>query len=91
MDLRSLNTFIQVAEMSSFTRAGASLGYSQPTVSFQIKQLEKELGVQLFERVGHTVNLTDAGRHALSCLRCQLQMSLRSVFPDWIYSQVSSH
>ena len=65
MDLRSLNTFIQVAEMNSFTQAGNSLGYSQPTVSFQIKQLEKELGVQLFERVGHTVSLTDAGHHAL--------------------------
>lgn len=66
MDLRSLNTFIQVAEMNSFTRAGERLGYSQPTVSFQIKQLERELGVQLFERIGHTVSLTDAGRSALS-------------------------
>ena len=75
MDLRSLNTFIQVAEMNSFTRAGASLGYSQPTVSFQIKQLEKELGVQLFERVGHTVSLTDAGRHALSYAQQICRMS----------------
>lgn len=75
MDLRSLNTFIQVAEMNSFTRAGASLGYSQPTVSFQIKQLEKELGVQLFERVGHTVSLTDAGRHALAYAQQICRMS----------------
>ncbi|MBQ9107177.1 MAG: LysR family transcriptional regulator [Clostridia bacterium] len=65
MDLRSLNTFIQVAESKSFTRAGDKLGYSQPTVSLQIKQLESELGVRLFDRIGHTVTLTDSGRQAL--------------------------
>lgn len=65
MDLQSLNIFIQVAELNSFTRAGEKLGYSQPTVSFQIKQLENELGVSLFDRIGHTVTLTDAGRDAL--------------------------
>lgn len=66
MELRSLNTFIQVAELNSFTRAGEKLGYSQPTISLQIKQLESELGVQLFERIGHTVSLTDEGRQALA-------------------------
>ena len=65
MDLRSLEIFIQVAEMNSFTKAGEKLGYSQPTISFQIKQLEQELGVLLFDRIGHTVSLTDAGRDAL--------------------------
>ena len=65
MDLRSLSVFIEVAELGSFTRAGEKLGYSQPTISFQIKQLEKEMGVQLFDRIGHTVSLTDAGRDAL--------------------------
>ena len=65
MDFRSLNIFIEAAELGSFTRTGEKLGYSQPTVSFQIKQLEKELGVQLFDRIGHTVSLTDAGRDAL--------------------------
>ena len=66
MDLRALNIFIEVAELGSFTRAGEKLGYSQPTISFQIKQLEKEMGVPLFDRIGHTVSLTDAGRDALS-------------------------
>lgn len=65
MDLRALNIFIEVAELGSFTRAGEKLGYSQPTISFQIKQLEKEMGAQLFDRIGHTVSLTDAGRDAL--------------------------
>ena len=76
MDLRSLKIFIEVAELGSFTRAGERLGYSQPTVSFQIKQLEQELGVKLFDRIGHTVSLTDAGRDALDyaqriCLELQ--------------------
>lgn len=65
MDLRSLHIFIEVADLHSFTRAGEKLGYSQPTVSFQIKQLEQELGVPLFDRIGHTVSLTDAGRDIL--------------------------
>ena len=65
MDLRGLQIFIEVAELNSFTRAGERLGYSQPTVSFQIRQLEQELGVPLFDRIGHTVCLTDAGREAL--------------------------
>lgn len=66
MDFRGLLTLIQVAESNSFTRAGEKMGYSQPTVSFQIKQLERELGVQLFERIGHTVSLTNEGREVLS-------------------------
>ena len=65
MDLRNLLTFLEVAELRSFTRAAERLGYSQPTVSFQIRQLEQELGVPLFDRIGHTVNLTDAGQEAL--------------------------
>ena len=65
MDLRSLQIFIEVADTKSFTRAAENLGYSQPTISFQIKQLEKELGFPLFDRIGHTVNLTEAGENVL--------------------------
>lgn len=74
MDLQGLNIFIQVAELNSFTKAGAKLGYSQPTVSFQIKQLEQELGVKLFDRIGHTVSITDEGRNVLAYAQkiCQL-------------------
>ena len=75
MDLRSLQTFIQVAEMNSFTRAAEKLGYSQPTISFQIRQLEGELGVQLFERIGHTVKLTAPGRDALEYAQKICRMS----------------
>lgn len=66
MELKNLTTFIQVAELGSFTRAAASLGYSQSTVSFQIKQLEAELNIQLFERINHTVTLTEKGKDILN-------------------------
>ena len=65
MELRNLSTFIHVAELGSFTKAAEKLGFAQPTISFQIKQLENELGKQLFDRVGHTVSLTEEGRDTL--------------------------
>lgn len=82
MDLKNLNTFIQVAESGSFTKAAEVLGYSQPTISIQIKQLEQELGCQLFDRIGHTVRLTSKGQDALEyaqkiCHMCQ-QMTAES-------------
>lgn len=66
MDLQGLQIFVEVAETKSFTRAGENLGYSHPTVSFQIKQLEKELGYPLFDRIGRTVTLTQAGAAVLA-------------------------
>ena len=62
MELRNLITFIHVAELGSFTKAAEQLGYSQSTISFQIKQLEEELGCLLFERINHTITLTEQGR-----------------------------
>ena len=66
MELRNLTTFIHVAELGSFTRAAERLGYSQSTISFQIKQLEDELGCLLFERINHTITLTERGRELVS-------------------------
>ena len=66
MELRNLITFIHVVELGSFTKAAQQLGYSQSTVSFQIKQLEDELGCLLFERINHTINLTDKGHELVS-------------------------
>lgn len=65
MDIKNLNAFIYTAELNSFTKAAEKLGYSQSTVSFQIKQLEQELGIALFERINHTVTLTDEGAQVL--------------------------
>lgn len=66
MELRNLITFTHVAELGSFTKAAELLGYSQSTVSFQIKQLEDELGCLLFERINHTTTLTERGRELVS-------------------------
>ena len=82
MELRNLITFIHVAELGSFTRAAELLGYSQSTVSFQIKQLEQELGCLLFERINHTITLTERGRelvfyaHQVRALTEQFRESL---------------
>ncbi len=66
MELRNLITFIHVAELGSFTKAAGLLGYSQSTVSFQIKQLEDELNCLLFERINHTITLTEKGHELIS-------------------------
>ena len=66
MELRNLITFIHVAELGSFTKAAEQLGYSQSTISFQIKQLEDELGCLLFERINHTITLTERGHELIS-------------------------
>ena len=66
MELRNLITFIHVAELGSFTKAADQLGYSQSTISFQIKQLEEELDCLLFERINHTITLTERGHELVS-------------------------
>ena len=65
MEIRNLMTFVHVAEQNSFTKAAKALGYSQSTISFQIKQLETELDCLLFERINHTISLTEKGRELL--------------------------
>ena len=65
MEIRNLSTFVHVAELGSFTKAAAVLGYSQSTISFQIKQLEQELDCLLFERINHTISLTQKGHELL--------------------------
>lgn len=72
MELRNLITFIHVAELGSFTKAAEQLGYSQSTISFQIKQLEDEIGCLLFERINHTITLTERG-HELAAYAHQVR------------------
>ncbi len=61
MELRQLKTFLTVSQLLSFNRAAETLHYAQSTVSAQIKSLEDELGVSLFDRLGKKVILTEAG------------------------------
>ncbi|MSO65989.1 MAG: LysR family transcriptional regulator [Alphaproteobacteria bacterium] len=62
METRALRYFQTVAEFGSYSRASEFLRISQPAVSRQIRKLEGELGRKLFDRHGHGVTLTEAGR-----------------------------
>lgn len=61
MELRHLEYFLMLSKELHFTKAAEKLGISQPTLSHQIKMLEKEIGYSLFNRVGKKVELTKVG------------------------------
>lgn len=65
MDLRHLRYFVGVAESQSFSRASVRLKVSQPALSRQVRALELDLGVQLFNRVGRRIALTAEGQQLL--------------------------
>ncbi|MFD8141838.1 LysR family transcriptional regulator [Streptomyces sp. NPDC059708] len=72
MELRQLRYFVTVVEEGGFTRAAARLHLSQPGLSAQIRQLEKELGQPLLERSSRSVTLTAVGRSVLPYARAAL-------------------
>ena len=72
MELRHLRYFEAVARHSHVTRAAAELHIAQPALSKQISQLEQELGVALFDRVGRNVRLTEAGEALLPHARAAM-------------------
>jgi DNA-binding transcriptional LysR family regulator len=73
MELRQIRYFQRVAAELSFTRAAKALHMAQPPLSRQIKMLEEEIGVELFERIGRGIQLTDAGRYFLDQTDLMLQ------------------
>ncbi|KQV15660.1 MULTISPECIES: LysR family transcriptional regulator [unclassified Kitasatospora] len=72
MELRQLEYFVAVAEERNFTRAAERVHISQSGVSAQIRQLERELGAELFDRSTRTATLTVAGKAALEHARAAL-------------------
>jgi len=91
LDLKHLRTFIAVAEELSFRKAAERLNLTQPPVSLQIRNLEDELGVKLFDRGGRRkIQLTAAGRILLEGARETLRMAERTAENVILYSQGSS-
>jgi LysR family cyn operon transcriptional activator len=73
MELRHLRYFAALAEHLSFTRAAEKIHITQSTLSHQIKQLEEEIGVRLFDRVGKRISMTEAGEALLGHVNKALQ------------------
>lgn len=69
MDFSALQTFVAVAEGGSFSRAADALFLTQPAVSKRVSALEEELGARLFDRMGRSVRLTEAGEALLTHAR----------------------
>lgn len=62
MEIQSLETFVTIVQQGSFSKAAEKLGYTQAAVTIQIKKLEKELEVCLFDRLGRRTSLTSSGK-----------------------------
>lgn len=73
MNTKSLVTFKTILEVGSFQKAADKLGYTQSTVTFQIKQLEEELALKLFEKIGRRMELTQAGKDIMPYIDLILQ------------------
>src|ERR1700689_3405821 len=78
MEIRQLRYFLAVAEELHFTRAAALLHVAQPALSHQIRQLEEEIGAQLFERTNRRVRLTAAGNIFRDRIRVSLDQAARA-------------
>ncbi len=62
MDFDQLHTFLEIVRLKSFSKAAQTCFRTQPAISAQIRQMEQELGTQLFERFGSRISLTVAGK-----------------------------
>lgn len=80
MDTRSLQTFLKVYDLRSFTKAAQELGYVQSTVTAQIRQLEQELGYPLFDRLGKHIYVTVLGEQFVSYAQQIMRLSQQAKF-----------
>ncbi|HIP77178.1 MAG TPA: LysR family transcriptional regulator [Kiloniellaceae bacterium] len=76
-DWNQARAFLVTAEEGSLSAAARALGLTQPTLSRQVAALERELGITLFERVGRTLSLTQAGRDLLDHFRAMGEAATR--------------
>ena len=79
MELRNIKSFIKVAEFENFSKAAEVLGYAQSTITLQIQQLEQELGVNLFDRIGKRVLLSEKGRAFLSYANEMMKLEAEAI------------
>ena len=88
MDFDQLRSFVEVARHKNFSRAAAKMGLTQPAISTQIRQVEEEFGVKLFDRIGKKVFLTQPGalllEHACRILNAKKEAldALRDLLPN---------
>lgn len=78
MELRQLQMFYAAAQTLNFTKAGLKLGYAQSNITAQIKQLEEELHIKLFDRLGRGIQLTTEGKSFLQNTEKILQLCDRA-------------
>lgn len=85
MEIRQLKTFQTVAKLLNFHRAADALNYSQSAISAQIKSLEEELGVSVFDRLGKSIRLTEAGQMLMQYSRkiLDLEKEVLSNISGW--------
>lgn len=77
VEVHELKIFVAAAEEENFSAAARKLHLSQPAISFQIQALEQRLRVQLFQRVGRRIALTDAGRDLMPMARELINLSVQ--------------
>lgn len=77
IEVHELKVFLVAAEEENFSAAARKLHLSQPAISFQIQGLEQRLNIQLFQRIGKRISLTEAGRELLPMAREMVNLSSR--------------
>lgn len=86
MEFRNLMTFLKVVEVQNFTKAAEQLGYSQSTVTVQIQQLEQELNLTLFERVGKRISVIEKGWEVFEYAK-----EIRNLMKKMLYGTKENH
>lgn len=92
MDIKYLHTFQTIIETGSFQKAAVALSYAPSTITFQMKQLEKELGVPLFERRGHEQRLSSTGmaiRPLIETILCDTEKLFSYCHNDALYGTLT--